>query len=95
MSVTAPAAFVDPFKGPGTVTSGRRTLEGNRLVGGAANSRHLTGDAVDVVGTDRASLQRYYGPDADVGWHKNHWHVEKPGANFPYHGRRGTYGLRK
>ena len=86
--------YPDPFKGPGTVTSGRRTPEGNRLVGGVPNSRHLTGEAVDVVGADRPALQQYYGPNAAVDWHDNHWHVEVPGAQFPYYGRRGTTGLR-
>lgn len=95
MPLAAPAPFVDPFKGPGTVTSGRRTVEGNRIVGGAANSGHLRGDSVDVVGTNKAELQRYYGPDASIGWHKNHWHVDKPGAKFPYYGKRGTAGLKR
>ncbi len=88
------ANFPDPFKGPGTVTSLRRTPEGNRLVGGVPNSRHLTGESVDAVGTSREALQRYYGPTAKVGWHKNHWHTDVPGAKFPYFGRNGTKGRR-
>lgn len=87
---TAAVPFPDPLKGPGRVTSMRRTEFGNRLVGGAEGSNHLTGQAVDHVGTTRNALQSYYGPSARVGWHKNHWHVDAPGANFPLYGRQGT-----
>ncbi len=83
------------MKGPGTVTSMRRTIEGNRLVGGDPNSNHLRGDSVDTVGTTRQALREYYGPAAKVGWHKNHWHTDVRGANFPYYGKRGTTGLRR
>lgn len=70
----------------------RRTPEGNRAVRGARNSNHLRGDSVDTVGTSREALQEYYGPSAQVDWHKNHWHTDIPGANFPYYGKRGTKG---
>ena len=76
------------------MTSMRRTEEGNRRVGGVSNSRHLTGEAVDVVGADPDDLKAYYGPEAKVDWHKNHHHVVVPGANFPYYGKRGTFGAR-
>ena len=72
-----------------------RTVEGNRLVGGAPNSNHVRRQAVDTVGTSRDALQQYYGPQAKVGWHKNHWHTDLPGAKLPYYGKRGTYGLKR
>lgn len=94
--------FASPasFRGA-NFTSGRRTPQGNRLVGGDPNSRHLAGDAADFTPARgqtlrqlAAELRRAY-PGANVLIESDHVHVSQPGWNVPYHGRRGTTGLRR
>jgi uncharacterized protein YcbK (DUF882 family) len=79
------------------MTSGRRTPEGNRLVGGVPNSKHLTGEAVDYDGADLnavlAEVRQLPGLRRAF-IHNGHVHAEGE-WDAPYFGQRGTTGLRR
>lgn len=75
------------------MTSGRRTVTGNRLVGGVPDSDHLSGHAGDWSGSNLAALLQEVRtlPGVEKAFiHKGN-HVHAKGAwNLPYFGRNGT-----
>lgn len=79
------------------MTSGRRTPEGNALVGGVKNSAHLSGQAADYVGPDLNAVleeaRKLPGVRKAFIHNGNHVHTEGD-WQVPYFGKRGTYGLR-
>lgn len=82
----------------GVMTSGRRTVEGNRLVGGVPNSWHPDGNAVDYAGPNLPRLLdevRARWPGAKAFIHDGHVHAQDRRFNVPYFGKRGTTGLRR
>ncbi len=96
------AGFVPPTSlAHGKMTSGRRTVEGNRAVGGVVNSPHLGPNAADYWGPDLNAtlgdvrklpgLKRAFIHDAGSG---KHVHAEGEGWNTPYFGKRGAKGKR-
>lgn len=92
------AGFVPPAKlKHGAMTSGRRTVEGNRLVGGVENSNHLNGTAIDYDGADLNALLKEVQslPGHKKSFiHNGHVHAVGDGWNVPYYGKRGTVGRR-
>ena len=91
--------FVPPMRlRNGAMTSGRRTPEGNRAVGGVPDSAHLRGNAADYDGTNLNALlaeARRLPGVRKAFIHDGHVHTEGEGWSAPYYGKRGTQGLRK
>lgn len=89
--VSPTGSWADPFKAPGTITSGRRTVAGNAAVGGAKNSSHLVGSGIDYINTTVKKLRDYFGPGAKILDEGDHIHVTLPGfENMPYLGKVGS-----
>lgn len=83
------------------MSSGRRTPEGNRAVGGVPNSGHLFGDAADFVPARGQSMRELYlqarrhFPGAQVINEGDHVHVSQRGfGRVPFFGARGARGAR-
>ncbi len=93
------AGFVPPMRlSGGAMTSGRRTREGNALVGGVPNSAHLRGEAVDYDGPNLPALlaeARKLPGVRKAFIHDGHVHTEGKGWSAPYYGKNGTKGLKR
>lgn len=79
------------------MTSGRRTVQGNRDVGGVPDSAHLRGNAVDYDGPNLPALLREVRGLPGVrgaSIHKDHVHATGD-WDVPYFGTRGTKGLKR
>jgi hypothetical protein len=76
------------------MTSGRRTILGNKLVGGVPNSDHLSGTAADYDGPDlNALLQEVRGLPGHKKSFIHKGHVHGVGDwQVPYFGKIGTRG---
>ena len=79
------------------MSSGRRTVRGNALVGGVPHSDHLSGDAADFVPAQGQTMSQLYQqalrhfPGAHIINEGDHVHVAQRGyGQVPYFGRRGT-----
>ena len=81
----------------GFMTSGRRTPEGNKLVGGHPNSGHLRGTDVDYDGADlNAVLREVQGLPGYQKAFIHDGHVHARGEwDVPYFGKNGTKGLKR
>lgn len=94
----AGSGFVPPVRlKHGQMTSGRRTPEGNRIVGGVPGSGHLRGTDADYDGPDlNALLQEVRGLPGHEKSFIHRGHVHGRGKwNVPYFGKNGTKGLKR
>ncbi len=71
----------DELGSPIVITSGYRSPEHNRAVGGAARSRHVSGEAADIVAPGVSlnkvyELAKKYFGDGGIGIYDGHVHVD-------------------
>jgi len=64
------------------VTSGWRTVEINRRVGGASNSKHLSGEAIDLRDTDNALDEWLLSPPGRMALVECNLYLEHPDNTF-------------
>jgi uncharacterized protein YcbK (DUF882 family) len=60
--------FRDAWGKPMKITSGYRCAEHNAAIGGAPNSRHIVGEAVDIACTDAAERYKLMALAFKLGW---------------------------